>query len=55
MSGERMLAPEVQPSDDDMSTWVGAKKPQWIGLRDYLARSYDCEPELRFGGQKYGW
>jgi hypothetical protein len=55
MSAERMLAPEPQPSDDDMAAWVGASKPQWIDLRDYLARSYDMEPEVNFGGQKYGW
>lgn len=53
---ERMMDRTRQPSDEDMSRWIG--KPlagDWVSLRQFLVETYSIEPILNDGGKKYGW
>ena len=55
MAHERLLDKTAEPTLEQMQEHTGEAAPQWRLLISELASRYDVEPELRFGGTKYGW
>ena len=55
MNQQRMVDGSQQPTDRDVLVTIGRRAELWSTLRDYLAKEYDHDPELLFGGKKYGW
>jgi hypothetical protein len=54
MDYPRLLDPSHQPTDEDMAAAIG-RAEGWLALRQYIEKSYDCPPEVIFGGKNYGW
>jgi hypothetical protein len=54
MGYERMLDKETKPSEEDMLDTI-ATPETWLDLTRYVEESYDCSPEPKFFGKKYGW
>jgi hypothetical protein len=53
---ERMMDKSAQPSDEDMTNWIGQPiAREWIALRRFLAETYDIVPIFNSGGKRYGW
>jgi inhibitor of KinA sporulation pathway (predicted exonuclease) len=56
MAYERMLDKTHQPGEADMLGCIGQLVSEcWIALDQFLRETYQVEPELKFGGTKYGW
>jgi hypothetical protein len=55
MSYERMLDKDSEPTQRDISKWMGKGASLWSDLRAYLLSHYDHVPQVDFGGKKYGW
>ena len=55
MNHQRMVDGAQQPTDLDVLATIGRRAGLWSMLCDYLAKEYDHDPELLFGGKKYGW
>ena len=45
----------IQPSPAEIESALGAALPLWQKLLRFIDNSYQMEPELSFGGKKYGW
>jgi hypothetical protein len=53
---ERMMDKTNQPSDEDMTNWIGQPiAAEWITLRQFLAETYDIVPIFNSGGKRNGW
>jgi len=53
---ERMMDKTLQPSDADMTHWIGLPiAHEWISLRKWLEGTYDITPTFDSGGKRYGW
>lgn len=53
---ERMLDKTVQPSEADMSNWIGLPLADaWTALRKFLEETYGILPIFNSGGRRYGW
>jgi len=52
----RLLDGEQRPTESAVMAALGTRSSVlWKQLRAFLKVNYDFEPELLFGGQKYGW
>lgn len=53
---ERMMDKSTQPSDEDMSNWIGQPIADvWTALRQFLEQTYKIVPIFDAGGKRYGW
>jgi hypothetical protein len=53
---ERMMDKSTQPSDKDMTNWIGQPiAKEWTALRRFLTKTYDIVPIFNSGGKRYGW
>lgn len=53
---EPMLDKTKQPTTQDMLTTVGQPLSElWTSLDQWIRTTYGVEPEIKFGGAKYGW
>ena len=53
---ERMLDKTAQPSDDQMTAFIGPSiAGAWTALRRFLVETYNILPTFNSGGQRYGW
>ena len=53
---ERLIDKEQQPTDAEMVSVIGEPLAEaWNQLRRFLVMTYEVEPELQYGGVKYGW
>ncbi len=56
MSYERMLDKTRQPTNPEILSYIGQPAGDcWSALNRYLRETYQIEPEVKFGGAKYGW
>ncbi len=56
MAHERMLDKTHQPNEAEMLGFIGHPVSDcWSALRVFLEDTYQIDPELKFGGAKYGW
>lgn len=52
----RLLDGEKKPSERTIHSTIGTRGTKlWQHMRTFLKVNYDFEPELIFGGKKYGW
>lgn len=53
---ERMMDRTNQPTDTDMTTWIGQPLAEaWTALRRFLVEMYAITPTFDSGGKRYGW
>lgn len=53
---ERMMDKTAQPTDTDMTDWIGQPIAEaWTALRRFLVETYAIEPVYNSGGKRYGW
>ena len=53
---ERMMDKATQPSEEEMSSWIGQPiADAWIALRRFLEQTYKIVPIFNAGGKRYGW
>lgn len=53
---ERMMDKATQPSEEEMSSWIGQPIADvWIALRQFLEQTYHLVPMFNAGGKRYGW
>lgn len=56
MAYERLLDKEHPPSEQEMLEAIGEPASTvWNDLRRFIAETYAIEPEIQYGGKKYGW
>ncbi|MDY6933099.1 MAG: DUF3788 domain-containing protein [Spirochaetota bacterium] len=56
MDHERMLNKDYQPSQEEMLDHIGEGAGKvWKEITNYIDTNYSFLPEIRFGGNKYGW
>lgn len=56
MTHERMLDSTHAPAESEMFEQIGAPVSAcWTALNQSIRTIYGLEPELKFGGKKYGW
>ena len=53
---QRLLDRNCMPSEEQVLATLGTSAVEsWVQIRKFLADNYDFQPELQFGGKKYGW
>ena len=56
MAHERLIDKDLQPPDEAMIDVIGPSLAgAWTELRRFLVETYEIEPELQYGGKRYGW
>ena len=55
MSIGSFIDKDHQPTPEEVTRMLGAKKPLWDELTSFFADKYQVSTELSFGGKNYGW
>ena len=53
---ERLLGRDHEPTEKEILEYIGTNATKiWNELHEFLAESYDFQPELSYWGDNYGW